>query len=260
MKELFTTKNVGSTFDQKAQNWNNKKLFHTSIVGVTNRLIKILPDILKPGMQVLDIGSGSGKIVRNIKKICSKTEVFASEISFNMLSDNSAENLFLCDIQNMCFKDNMFDLVTSQQVIHHLPKPSIGLKEIHRVLKPNGLFLMLTVGNQYQSNIFPYKQCHITKDPLGRITSQQLQKLHLECNLKPIMLFEDFFDMHFNNSNDYFMFMSAIGAIDKIFKYKLYHLIDQEKRQKLSDKIACKTNNLRCINGHYITLLTQKIT
>lgn len=43
---------------------------------------------------------------------------------------------------NIPFKSNSFDLVTMFQVFHHVEKPVKLLKEIHRVLKPNGILFM----------------------------------------------------------------------------------------------------------------------
>lgn len=42
------------------------------------------------------------------------------------------------------FKDNFFDLVISTEVLEHVNDPDIFLREIYRVLKPNGKLLLTT--------------------------------------------------------------------------------------------------------------------
>ena len=42
------------------------------------------------------------------------------------------------DAEALPFEDNMFDLVHSWGVIHHTPDPPWAVREIHRVLKPDG--------------------------------------------------------------------------------------------------------------------------
>ena len=43
---------------------------------------------------------------------------------------------------NDCSPDNTFDVVYCNDSFHHYPAPQNVLKEVHRVLKPEGTFLM----------------------------------------------------------------------------------------------------------------------
>lgn len=42
---------------------------------------------------------------------------------------------------NIDFKDSCFDIVLLTEVLEHLPYPAITVKEIHRIIKPDGVFL-----------------------------------------------------------------------------------------------------------------------
>jgi ubiquinone/menaquinone biosynthesis C-methylase UbiE len=49
------------------------------------------------------------------------------------------------DVERMPFADASFDLVTSRYSAHHYPHPLDALREIARVLKPGGTFLLVDV-------------------------------------------------------------------------------------------------------------------
>ena len=50
--------------------------------------------------------------------------------------------LLLGDSEALPFPDNTFDVVYCNDSFHHYPAPMNVLREVHRVLKPGGTFLM----------------------------------------------------------------------------------------------------------------------
>lgn len=48
------------------------------------------------------------------------------------------------DIQNIDFPGGYFDYVFSFETIEHVPKPSVAVKELYRVLKESGILLLTT--------------------------------------------------------------------------------------------------------------------
>lgn len=57
------------------------------------------------------------------------------------------------NLEKLTFKNNSFDSVISLWVLEHLENPAKVFKEIHRVLRPNGLFFFATPNYDY----FPLK-------------------------------------------------------------------------------------------------------
>ena len=45
------------------------------------------------------------------------------------------------DLQKLIFKDNLFNILITQDVFEHIKDPTQAFKEIHRVLKPNGVHI-----------------------------------------------------------------------------------------------------------------------
>ena len=56
--------------------------------------------------------------------------------------------LLVCDVQNLCFQDSVFDVVLGTELLEHVPDDRRSLREIRRVLVPNGLFLGSVPGHQ----------------------------------------------------------------------------------------------------------------
>src|SRR5262249_49708260 len=52
--------------------------------------------------------------------------------------------LQVADARELPFADRSFDMVMSAHMLEHLPAPSEGLREIARVLRPQGLLLIIT--------------------------------------------------------------------------------------------------------------------
>jgi ubiquinone/menaquinone biosynthesis C-methylase UbiE len=111
---------------------------------------------LNQGDQVLDFGCGTGVFSRIIKIKEPDAFVFgidpdskALEIAKKKtLQQNLKIDYLIGGAQKIPFSDNKFDLVTSTLVFHHLPTElkKEALKEIKRVLKPGGVFILTDLG------------------------------------------------------------------------------------------------------------------
>ncbi len=100
------------------------------------------------GPKVLEVGVGTGK---NMPYYSQDWEIVAIDFSPKMLEKakeraaklNLQVDLRLMDVQHLEFSDNSFDTVVTACVFCSVPDPILGLKEIQRVLKSDGLLVML---------------------------------------------------------------------------------------------------------------------
>ncbi len=99
---------------------------------------------------ILDVGSGSGQILKHILRHTTKdTTIVACDLSPQMLRracerlQTERVDFVAADMTHLPFADNSFDCITCGWVIEHLPEPSPGLKEMARVLKPGGSLLLM---------------------------------------------------------------------------------------------------------------------
>ena len=99
----------------------------------------------KKGQQILDLGSGTAVLPINLYH--TGAEFTATDISENQVkygcqlakNKNMNINFKVCSAENTGFNDNQFDIVTAVQCFHYFDSDKAA-KEIHRVLKSNGLF------------------------------------------------------------------------------------------------------------------------
>tara|TARA_B100001057_G_scaffold500578_1_gene616426 strand:- start:2001 stop:2819 length:819 start_codon:yes stop_codon:yes gene_type:complete len=109
---------------------------------------------------ILDLGCGTGKNGLHFLNKFKKTSLVNFDLSENMLEQarkklttapinylNKSTNFHVCgDMENVPFRDNLFDLVWSSSAIQWSDNLPIVLKHIKRVLKPNGFFIFSTFG------------------------------------------------------------------------------------------------------------------
>jgi len=110
---------------------------------------------MQVGQRVLDLGSGAGNdcfVIRSI--VGEKGKVVGLDFSEPMLEKarKNAEKLkfdniefVLGDIEDLPFKNNQFDMVSSNCVLNLVPDKIKAFSEIHRVLNTNGHFCVSDV-------------------------------------------------------------------------------------------------------------------
>lgn len=104
---------------------------------------------LEPGMIVLEIGPGKGSYTRAIaRKVLPDGKVYAIDIQESIINrlkkrikKENIENIIpkIDDAYNLSFEDESIDRVLMIACLPEIPEPMRALKELKRVLKPNGL-------------------------------------------------------------------------------------------------------------------------
>ena len=110
------------------------------------RVKKIISNIPKNVFKILDIGCGPKPWFFYLRtKNLENIDITAiDKIEYNFIS-NIPFKFIVYDVENpLPFDENSFDLVTALALIEHLNNRENFLKEIYRILKPEGILLMTT--------------------------------------------------------------------------------------------------------------------
>ncbi|MEO8933928.1 MAG: bifunctional demethylmenaquinone methyltransferase/2-methoxy-6-polyprenyl-1,4-benzoquinol methylase UbiE [Xanthomarina sp.] len=134
--------------------------------------------------RILDIATGTGDLAINLAQTSAKS-IIGLDISKGMLDVGKQKvlnknlqgriEMVVGDSEDLPFNENSFDAVTVSFGIRNFETLEKGLSEIHRVLKPGGVFVILETSvptktpfkqgyNFYSKNIMPFIGKLFSKD------------------------------------------------------------------------------------------------
>ncbi len=146
------SKHVRRVFDSVASKYDvMNDLMSLGLHRVWKHYTTTVADI-RPGYQVLDIAGGTGDLSMAFAKQVGPTgRVVHTDINEAMLRtgrDRLVDHGFnlptlVCDAEKLPFADNHFDVVSVAFGLRNMTHKDVALKEMCRVLKPNGKLLVL---------------------------------------------------------------------------------------------------------------------
>ncbi|HEC62554.1 MAG TPA: methyltransferase domain-containing protein [bacterium] len=134
---------------RKKTDWNLRSKFYDRLDWVNrDELLSVI--IEEAGdlceKKILDLGTGTGKILKALQERCPDGEYHGIDISQGMLDKIDAKygfDLHIGEIEDLSeFETDSFDLVTARMVFHHSKNLQKAMNEISRVLKPGGKFIL----------------------------------------------------------------------------------------------------------------------
>jgi ubiquinone/menaquinone biosynthesis C-methylase UbiE len=147
-----TAKELNKSFDADASQWRER--FDHEGRAIYDKRFEILDAMnLKPGMDVADIGAGSGLMSRLIaQRVAPNGTVYAVDIAKNMI-DHIAEvaqkenipNLkpVLGDPKSPKLAPNSIDVICIIDSYHHFEYPTDMLAEIRKALRADGMLVLI---------------------------------------------------------------------------------------------------------------------
>ena len=128
--------------------------------------------------RILDIGAGDGLITHLING----EGIDDNKIAVNLANEKGV-NVKLGDAYNLVnYEVNSFDNVLMGDVIEHLEFPDIAIKEVKRVLKPNGKFYIVTPPAKKDGLWDKYHYREYT--PTELINYMKIHQFELICDIK----------------------------------------------------------------------------
>jgi ubiquinone/menaquinone biosynthesis C-methylase UbiE len=142
--EAMDTMEEAETFDRLAE----KYLYIAEDI-----IVRMALAIAPPSGRFLELCSGTARIPIKLIESNPNCEVVALDYSSHMVrfaqknvqraGAGQHVRLLQGDAKRLPFKDNYFDLVTSNHAIHHLADPKQFFDEVARVVKPSGAVLLI---------------------------------------------------------------------------------------------------------------------
>uniref|UniRef100_A0A914EKU1 Methyltransferase domain-containing protein n=1 Tax=Acrobeloides nanus TaxID=290746 RepID=A0A914EKU1_9BILA len=141
-----------------SQSWHKKTLVKDFIpmIGMKERL--------QEGILVLDVGCGNGFHVCELASHFPKSHFIGIDITQKAVDEANSRTNGHKNVEFICMNaadmskewTDKFDLVFIFDACHDQCRPDLSVKEIHRVLKPTGLFAMVEIDGT--SNCYKDKQ------------------------------------------------------------------------------------------------------
>jgi len=191
---------------QKKTDWNVRSKLYNKLDWVSrdellDTIVETAGDLTNK--KVLDLGTGTGKILIALKEKSPKADYYGVDICQGMLDKiepSDTFNLSIRPIEDLQgFKDNSFDLVTARMVFHHANDLNKAMKEVYRVLKDGGRFIVCE-GNPpdcdtaaFYKEMFRFKEDRITfllddlvnllaRNGFGKVTSKTVITENMSLN------------------------------------------------------------------------------
>jgi SAM-dependent methyltransferase len=92
--------------------------------------------------RILDVGCGTGANLELLGNFGIAEGVDVSTDALSFCRQRGLERVHLGEAEKLPYPDQSFDLVTGLDVVEHLDDDLAGLREMHRVLKPEGRALL----------------------------------------------------------------------------------------------------------------------
>ena len=181
---------IRNEFSKQASSFGDKGLTLSS-QDILDWSVGLLP--LDKDFRVLDVAAGTGHLSRAIAPHVS--DVVAIDITPKMLAyareETTKSNLMNILIQEgkaeeLPYKSDCFDLVASRLAIHHFEKPTVQLREMVRVCKPDhriGVIDLIAPENKSLGET--YNRLERLRDPSHTValSKKQMENLFLDAGV-----------------------------------------------------------------------------
>lgn len=182
--------------------------FSTSTIDYPQWVFDQMLNDFPADANIVEFGCGNALIwTSNVDRIPSGWTITLTDLSGGMLHD-ARENLGehadrfkyrVVNIQDIPFDDDRYDVAIANFMLYHVPDRETALSEVRRILKPDGVFHSVTLGEkhmyefaqlvqqvvpryQFNANVLPFR-VENAEDELGNIFAD-VTVIPYDCNLR----------------------------------------------------------------------------
>lgn len=162
---LLNKEIIKNNFSRGSANYDAAALMQKN---AAKKLVKLAENFISDKSNILDLGSGTGFVAREILKINSRPKIIQTDLSSEMLAKwQPPKNVsaIVCDIENLPFIDEKFDMIFSSFALHWINDFEKSFANFSNLLAPGGIIAIclptassldeLASNNIFQINKFP---------------------------------------------------------------------------------------------------------
>ncbi len=145
-------KRVRYAFDRNAMEYNLHAEVQKRVIA---RLTELLQELHISPRRILDIGAGTGILLKNLAGLYPEARLFGLDLAFGMCQaaradqlDNPSIALLTGDAEALPFRDDAFDLIVSTSTFQWLGELDRVFAEAFRSLAPEGRFVFALFGEK----------------------------------------------------------------------------------------------------------------
>jgi len=178
---------------------------------------------------ILDVGTGTGDFIAILKDVFSKTKITGVDPDTESLQEaiKKYSEVYFKEMsaEHLEFADNSFDLASISMALHHLTDIQKALKEMQRVVKPGGWFIVNELfSNHLNQAQEVHKMYHHFRSSIDRLTginhNETFEKEHILQIIKTAGINVQF---HFENKEETNLIASP-GELDVRIEKMKQHL------------------------------------
>lgn len=164
-------------------------------------------DGINQDSNILDVGTGTGKILIYLKLKHGDANYYGCDISPDMMSkiDNSYNfDLKVASVTDLSeYPDSHFDFITARMIFHHVDELGKAMLEIHKKLKKGGKFIICEgnppsyVSYKFYQDMFFYKEIRNTfmeSDLINLFARNGYRNIRTETMIMPQMSLNNWID------------------------------------------------------------------
>ena len=181
---------------------------------------------------VLDLGCGNGWACRAIAQTVTKGEVVGIDVSDEMIrlaqtSSESFSNIryFVSGASKLPFEVSTFSCAFSMESVYYYPEPRLAIREVHRVLKPGGVFCaVVDLFKENEPTRYWIDKLNVPVHFLGREDYKELfesagfEKVVTELLADPSPISADFSSAWFKSREDYLRYRDVGSLLIKGYR------------------------------------------
>lgn len=208
----FDIKKIQNNFSKASKDYSN--FAQTQKIAARNLTLLASP-FLQNNQKILDLGSGNGFLAENIAKYQKNCQIFEFDLSYKMLQNRLNKNDFAIqgDINQLCFKENSFDLIISSFSLQWLNDFDKIFQDCYNILKPKGIFTFCLPNKESLKEIKDASlksNCNFNLNELPK--TENLQKEIEKSPFNFLNIYQEAIKQEFNSGIDALKSIKKTGA------------------------------------------------